>query len=208
MVNGSVVIQNDRFVISPQLLDVISNEYFKHYLLDTLKYAIDKFDSTYSQDKYYDGFSLYHKYSRKDVCRIMNWEKDESSTMYGYRIKYKTCPIFVTYEKLDGINTSTKYNDHFLNRRQFSWMTRNRVTLDSSEVLKIRKYKEAGLRIPLFVKKSDGEGTDFYYMGDMEPYDFEQDIIKNDAGIELPIVNIKFIMRVPVDDNMFSYLEN
>ena len=116
----------------------ISNEYFKHYLLDTLKYAIDKFNSTYSQDKYHDGFSLYHKYSRKDVCRILNWEKDESSTMYGYRIKYNTCPVFVTYEKTDVINEGINYEDFFFNRRQFNWMTRNKVKTDSPEVLKIK----------------------------------------------------------------------
>lgn len=204
---SSVILHNDRLIISPQLHNVNGNEHFKHYLLDTLKYAIHKFDSTYVQDKYYDGFLLYNKYSRKDVCRILNWEKDESATVYGYRIKYNTCPIFVTYEKSDDINQGTKYNDHFINRRQFSWMTRNNVRTNSIEVVKIKNYKEAGLRIPLFVKKSDGEGTDFYYMGNMDPYGFEQDAIENHVGKKLPIVNIKFKMQVPVDDNMFSYLE-
>ena len=56
---------------------------------------------------------LYEKYSRKDVCRLMNWDKDESSTIYGYRIKHNTCPIFVTYEKQEDISDSTKYEDAF-----------------------------------------------------------------------------------------------
>ena len=86
-------------------------------------------------------------------------------------------------------------------------MTRSRVKIDSSEVVQIRNYRD-GLRISLFVKKSDGEGSDFYYMGDMEPYEFNQETIKNDNGVDLSIVNIKYNMKVPVEDNIFNYLEN
>ena len=57
------------------------------------------------------GLSLYQKYSRKDICRLLNWEKDESSTVYGYKIKYDTCPIFVTYHKKEDIAKSTMYDD-------------------------------------------------------------------------------------------------
>ena len=58
--------------------------------------------------------------------------------MYGYRIKYNTCPVFVTYEKTDVINEGINYEDFFFNRRQFNWMTRNKVKIDSPEVLKIK----------------------------------------------------------------------
>ena len=46
-------------------------------------------------------FCVIQKYSREDVCRILGWEKDESSTLYGYKVDYvaKECPIFVTYDK-------------------------------------------------------------------------------------------------------------
>lgn len=79
--------------------------------------------------------------------------------------------------------------------------------MDSSEVVQIGNYRD-GLRISLFIKKSDGEGTDFYYMGDIEPYEFNQMTIKNDEGVDLPIVNIKYNMQAPVEDNMFNYLEH
>ena len=47
-------------------------------------------------------------------------------------------------------------------------MTRNRVTLEHKEVEAIRGYETSGLGYYCLLKKSDGEGTDFYYMGDME----------------------------------------
>lgn len=124
--------------------------------------------------------SLYQKYSRKDVCRILNWEQDESSTIYGYKIKYNTCPIFVTYEKKDNIASSTKYEDEFINNQVFSWMTRSRVSADSIESRKLIASSDSGLKILLFVKKSDGEGTDFYYMGRVHPIAWEQKEIYNE----------------------------
>ena len=127
--------------------------------------------------------SLYQKYSRKDVCRILNWEQDESSTIYGYKIKYNTCPIFVTYEKKDNIASSTKYEDEFINNQVFSWMTRSRVSADSIESRKLIASSDSGLKILLFVKKSDGEGTDFYYMGRVHPIAWEQKEIYNDMVI-------------------------
>jgi hypothetical protein len=212
-VKGSVNIVDDDLQTSEFLSRMIKNKYFKEYLLDAINYAIYKFSDSFSMGNYHNGLLIYQKYSRKDVCRILNWDKDESSTMYGYRIKHNTCPIFVTYEKTDDISESTKYEDHFINNRQFNWMTRSRVKMDSAEVVQINNYKNLennknSLRISLFVKKSDNEGSDFYYMGDMEPFAFDQMTIKNDSGADLPIVNIKFNMQVPVDDNMLRYLES
>ena len=71
----------------------------------------------------------------------------------------------------------------------------------------IKRYKEDDLRILLFVKKSDGEGTDFYYMGDMQPTVYKQETIENDKGEDLPIVNIIFNMDIPVEDNLYRYFE-
>ena len=45
-------------------------------------------------------------------------------------------------------------------------------------------------------------------MGDMEPYEFSQESIQNNDGKELSIVNIKYNMKIPVEDNMYNYLEN
>lgn len=196
--------QNEEYFISSYFNSLLSNPTYKAYLLDSLDYAISVFSNFYDKNQYRNGFQLYQKYSRKDVCRIMNWETDESSTMYGYRVKYDTCPIFVTYEKDEDINNSTKYEDKFLSYKEFSWMTRNNVRLDSREVEAI---KNPVTRISLFVKKSNDEGKDFYYLGDMVPQNFEQTTINNDAGRSLPIVNIIFGMNDLLEEKMYKYFE-
>jgi len=178
------------------------------HLNDALEYALYKFNVQFDAGRYHRGFVLYQKYSRKDVCRILNWPRDESSVLYGYRIKHDSCPIFVTYSKDADISKSTNYEDYFINSRKFHWMTRNRIRMESSEVQDIKDHKNKGLRILLFIKKSDAESSEFYYMGDIEPVDFNEMTIKNDKGDELPIVNINFIMKCPVDDNIYNYLHH
>ena len=59
-------------------------------------------------------------------------------------------------------------------------MTRNNVKLYSREVEAI---KNPVTRISLFVKKSNDEGRDFYYLGDMKPKTFQQTTIQNNEGI-------------------------
>lgn len=138
----------------------------------------------------------------------MNWERDDSSTVYGYRIKYNTCPIFVTYKKKDDIAQSTKYEDEFINEQIFSWMTRSKVSIDSPESREIINSDQSGLKIYLFVKKSDGEGTDFYYMGKVSPVAWEETTIRNDKGQTLPIMNFKMKMEHAVRSDIYEYITN
>ena len=184
---------------------LLENEEFLVYFKDALDYAEYSFMETYDKKTYFGGLKLYENYSRKDVCRILNWEKDESATVYGYRVKYNTCPMFVTYNKQDDISESTKYEDRFISRSMFSWMTRNRVTLESAEVEAIQRDD---VRKLLFVKKSDGEGTDFYYMGDVDTHKCIQTTIDGKDGKKLSIVNVLYDMQQVVNDKIYSYFED
>ena len=83
-------------------------------------------------------------------------------------------------------------------------MTRNRVRIDSPEVEAI---KNPVTRISLFVKKSNDEGRDFYYLGDMKPKTFQQTTIQNNEGKALPIVNIIFGMKNLLEEKIYKYFE-
>jgi len=178
---------------------------FYQQLSDLIQLGLCRYRDIYSENQDETGLALYQKYSRKDVCRILNWEHDDSSTVYGYKIKNGSCPIFVTYEKKDNIASSTKYEDVFLTNNLFSWMTRSRVSMDSDETQKLIHYKENGLKILLFIKKSDGEGSDFYYMGTVEPIHWEQTEIRNDVGKKLPIMNFHLQLAHSVREDIYHY---
>lgn len=185
-------------------LEKLRNLKFKEELSNLLEYGMMRYRDMYANHDD-NNLVLYGKYSRKDVCRLMNWDKDESSTMYGYRIKYGTCPIFVTYEKKDDISESTKYEDQFINQNTFSWLTRNGVALNSRESQEIINCEKSGLKIVLFIKKSDGEGSDFYYMGKVKPKSWSQTTIKNNKGKELPIMNFIFELEHSVREDIYEY---
>lgn len=184
--------------------DKLSSLNFRKEMMLLIEYGLKRYHDIYAKHDE-DNLVLYEKYSRKDVCRLLNWEHDDSSTIYGYRIKYQTCPIFVTYEKNEDISDSTKYEDQFVNEDQFSWLTRNRVTLESQESQQLIHFRENGLKIYLFVKKSDGEGTDFYYMGKVDPKEWHQTTIVDNKGKTLPIMNIIFKMEHSVRQDIYEY---
>lgn len=137
------------------------NDYFRFLINDLIQAAKEK-TSNYNFNQ---PFTLYKKYSRKDACKLLNWDNDESSTMYGYKPKHGTCPIFITYHKDENIDSSVKYEDEFLNPKLIKYFTKSNRTLESDEVKKIIYADERKFDIHIFVKKGDYEGTDFYYLG-------------------------------------------
>lgn len=193
--------------------DKLKNALFQKELQTLIEYGLCRYKDMYKNHDD-NNLVLYQKYSRKDVCRILNWDKDCSSTVYGYRIKHGTCPIFVTYEKEDNISDTTKYPDEFerissnpeeFSSKIFSWMTRSRVTLSSPEAQQLIHAKESGLKVLLFLKKSDGEGTDFYYMGEVDPIKWVQTTIPDENKNEIPIVNFKLELRNEARKDIFDY---
>ncbi len=205
-INPNITVEDDTFRMEGEYLTVLTETVFYDCLNDMIKYAFRRFQLDFEAGRYRDGFLLYQKYSRKDACRILNWEKDVSSIVYGYKIENNTCPIFVTYEKKEDIRDGTKYEDRFVNAQLFSWQTKHDRKLTSKDVVSLQAANNTGMRILLFVKKSDGEGSDFYYMGDLAPAEFNQSEIM-DNGRMVPIVDVLFHMKDEVAESMYQYLE-
>lgn len=93
----------------------------------------------------------------------------------------KNCPIFVNYHKEEDISETTKYEDKFTDASTLEYMSKSNRKLSSPDVIKFSEAKEKETRIPLFVKKKNIEGDDFYYMGDLvsDPKKFIQTTIKD-----------------------------
>lgn len=180
---------------------MLENKLFTQFLKDTIGYSISSYTNKYSKEIYNDGFLLYQKYSRKDVCRLLNWDKDVSSTVYGYRTRKSFTPCFVTYNKGDDIEDSINYNDHFVSPSEFAWESRSNRKIHSPEIQNVINSK----RVLLFIKKADSEGTEFYYMGDVS---IVEDSIKQskmpDSG--QPVVHFRFKLDNPVPENLYSYI--
>ncbi|MFD2638692.1 DUF3427 domain-containing protein [Piscibacillus salipiscarius] len=182
-----------------------NNEYFRKLVLDILNTSKEK-SKGYRCD---EPFTLYEKYSRKDACKLLNWEQDESSTVYGYKVKHGTCPIFVTYHKED-VESSIDYGDELISPEVFKWYTRSNRTLESKEVQKIIQAEENGLDIHIFIKKDDDEGKDFYYLGRAKPDKSTviQDRMLDKHGKEIPVVHMNMLLENPVEYRLFKYIRD
>lgn len=86
---------NGNYQFNEEIQESLRDLNFNNYIVDIIKCAYIK-NEKYNKTQ---PLTLYEKYSRRDVCRLLNWPHDDSSTIYGYRAKYNTCPIFVTYHK-------------------------------------------------------------------------------------------------------------
>ena len=173
-------------------------------VIDVIKSAAAK-SKSYRSDQ---PLTLYEKYSRKDACRLLNWKNDESSTMYGYKTKYQTCPIFITYHKNDEVESSVAYGDELLNQEVLKWYTRSNRTLESEEVKKIIYAKENNIDIHIFVKKDDDEGSDFYYLGKATPdkKTVQQSVMKDKNEKEIPVVHMNMVMENGIDSKLYHYI--
>ena len=66
------------------------------------------------------------------------------------------------------------------------------------------------MRIPLFVKKNNSEGVEFYYLGNMR-------VLRNSAsekhmnganGKKVSVVEMTFSLEFPVEKSLYDYLVN
>jgi superfamily II DNA or RNA helicase/HKD family nuclease/SOS-response transcriptional repressor LexA len=203
-------IENGIFVLSNAFKAQLKKPEFKRFLLDSADYSIYEFDRLFDTGKWQNGFVLYRKYSRKDVFRILNvTENPVAQNVGGYLVSpdNKHCPIFVNYHKEEHISESTKYEDEFVNHKEFDWMSKSNRTMNSNDVQSILG-KNGDIRLPLFIKKNNDEGMDFFYMGEVSPKlnQVEQTTILNDKGKQLPVVKIRFNLATPVTTSMYNYL--
>ena len=196
-----VTLENGRISRHPNFTSLLKDINFTQFLRDSIQYSIYTFRKNYSKSSFTEGFVVHNKYSRKDVCRVLNWDKDISSTVYGYRTNKGSTPCFVTYHKGNDIEGSIDYNDHFVSPSVFAWESRSNRRIESSEIQNVIKSE----RVLLFIKKADSEGTEFYYMGDVGiiPESIEQGEMKDTAQ---PVVHFKFKLENPVPENLYSYI--
>jgi len=204
-------LENNEFLIENEFKLLLENTDFKAFLLDSVEYSLDSFNKNFDPTKWNDGFHLYRKYSRKDVFRILNFsENPVAQNVGGYLVSpdNRCCPIFVNYHKEEDISESTKYEDEFVNQREFNWMSKSNRKLESKDVQSILG-KNGEIRLPLFIKKNNDEGTDFYYMGNISPQknNVEQTTMNSDSGKQVSVVKIRFDLENPVSDSMYQYLE-
>lgn len=201
-----VTLENNVYKLNPEVLDCFKNSDFALLFNDVIEAGL------YKTNDYPEIFTIGQKYSRRDVCKLLNWSKDEPPlNIGGYKIdkNTNTCPIFITYHKDDEISDTIKYEDELLNETTLKWFSKNKRTLESPDVKTIINSPENGLDLKLFIIKDDAEGGDFYYLGDLTivPSTVEELVRPLESGNE-SIVTMNFKLDNPVPDTLYRYITN
>lgn len=175
------------------------NSIFKELFADAIKTGL-ALNQKYDNKK---QFTLYQQYDRKDACRLLNWSKDVSAPMYGYRVDNDETPIFITYKKDSSKKRSALYHNTLEDGRSLRWYTRSPRHINSDEVQRLLNTQ--GMKLHLFVKKSDAIGKQFFYLGQA---DIQKDSIKEEklGPRKKAVVGMNLLLRHPLEAKMYELL--
>jgi superfamily II DNA or RNA helicase len=181
---------------------LLENEMLYNYVADIVKTSLainaDEYDNS-------DQLVIGKTYSRRDVCRLLNWDKNEESTIYGYKTKHQTTPIFVNLRKGENHGASVVYEDGFASKDEFIWYSRPNRTTESKEILNLLDERK---NVPhLFVQKQDDNAENsFYYLGTLTIQDYEDTQKASKDGELTDIVKMKFHFENDVPEDIYNYL--
>lgn len=198
-------------LIETDLLEIKVSDSFKQALLnhanDFKKVLNDTIQAGLLLNRAYNNqtqFTLYQKYTRKDVCRLLNWEKDVSAPLYGYRVTDTVCPIFITYHKADDSKQrSARYQNDLTANSSIKWYTRSPRHLSSAEVQRLLRGVNQGnqqVRIEIFIKRDDAAGKEFSYVGEgaIIPFTAHEEKILSNTGREKSVVAMEIKLKTPL----------
>ncbi|MEG0473251.1 MAG: DEAD/DEAH box helicase [Solibacillus sp.] len=182
---------------------------FRRQMFEVINFGLARFESNYAERYKDTGFRLYKKYTYEDVCRILNWKRNETPLNIGgykYDRETNTFPVFINYEKNENVSETIKYEDRFLSESELIALSKRGRNLKSDDICRIRDALENGMKIYLFVRKNkdDKESKEFYFLGEMHPTGtFEMVAMPNTS---ISAVEIKYRLEVPVRADIYDYL--
>lgn len=183
---------------------------FYLYMQDLIQISRARLQDLYIGKIQEKGFMLYEKYSRRDVCQLLNSKRDLSSIMYGMKRIGEDACIFVTYHKQEDttgkeyLEGKPDYADEFVDNQIFMWDSQMGRGPDSSYMQEVMTAK----RRHLFVKKSDSEGADFYYMGLFDVVEVRAGEKKDNHGKTREITKVRARMHHDVREDLLDYLRS
>lgn len=205
--------ENDRLEATEQFRTQLANTTFVKLLQELLDYGIYRYRRDVEKYRYKDtDFVLYHKYTKSDVCRLLNWDKNINAQNIGgyfYDKKTKTLPVYVTYRKDEEIAETQKYKDRFESRSVFI------STSKPGKHLAGAKYKESSPEVTYFYDENtviylflqkDKKETEYYFMGELNIYGKPEEVYREET--DDTVLEFRYMLDAPVREDLYDYFTN
>ena len=196
---------------SDEFKRMLQNQDFRNIIEELVDFGISRYEKQYSRRYQDTDLVLYQKYTYEDVCRLLNWEHNEVPLNIGgykYNARTKTFPVFINYDKAEGITATTNYKDHFLDESRLIAISKSKRNLESDDVQNFLKAGERGIDVQLFVRKNkdDNISKEFYYLGRMSATGKAEEFVME--GTSATAVEIEWALDQPVRDDIYKYIVN
>lgn len=211
--NGAAILDkiNSSYAPTKSFVNALNNPDFYELLEDAVGYGINKNDEVY-KEKYRDtNLVLNEKYSYEDVCRLLNWDMNESAVIGGYKhnAKTDTFVVFINYDKEDD---AINYEDGFIDPKHLIAMSKKNRPLDCKDKKIIYREEYEGIsykdtKFYLFVRKNKLEeksSKDFYFLGEINAVG---EPIPKTLETGEPLFEICYELETPVRDDIYEYIQ-
>lgn len=207
------IIENNGIIEkSPVFAKALDKKEFKAIIKEHIEYGICNYKKAFGQLFKHRPFQLYAKYTYEDVCRLLEWPENvvaQNMGGYKYDAHTNTMPVFINYEKEEGIADTINYEDRFVHQRHLIGLSKSNRTVASQDVIRLSNSNKDNVVIDLFVRKNkDDEGSkEFYYLGTMQSNGVTESVkMKSDTGNDVNAVEIHYILDQPVREDIYDYI--
>lgn len=207
--NSVFVQMNDgEYEVADSFARALENRSFYKLLDELVDYGMLR-NKKYYSERYKDtDFVLYQKYTKSEVCRLLNWSKNQNPQNIGgyfYDRETHTLPIYVTYKKDKDVVESQNYEDRFETPTDFISISKSGRRLSSPEVT---YFYDRKTKIYLFMQKNskDVGASEYYFMGEMHIKDERKEVRREQIGDT--VLEFKYKMDVPVREDLYQYFSH
>lgn len=199
---------NGEIEATEQFEQVIKNEVFYELLNELLDYGMFRYKKYYNHKYRNTDFVLYQKYTKSDVCRLLNWDKNQNPQNVGgyfYDKGTKTLPIFITYKKDDNVAESQNYEDRFVSPTELISISKSGRNFSSPEM---RYFYDKDTSIYLFMQKNSNDkgASEYYFMGQMHNTGDKKVVPREEIGDT--VLEFRYNLDTPVREDLYQYFSH
>jgi len=162
-------IENESLMFTNEVLANLTEDY-KHYLLDTINYGIDRYKLEFNTKDYgVPSFKLYERYQQADTLILSNvFGRSPSSVREGVVNINNDYFIFINLHKDEKtVKESQLYADEFLTQEILQWESQSTTSINSPTGQNLINIGNNQFKMHIFVRKYSKDK--FYYLGTAKP---------------------------------------